>query len=52
MQTIEADPDSHQVQISLYPASFSRKVAGAGYGPGLATDTMRAGFWYRFDMAA
>jgi len=33
VQTIKADPDSSQVQIGLYPALVSRKIAGAGFEP-------------------
>lgn len=33
VQKIKAEPDHHQVQISLYPALFSRKIAGGGFEP-------------------
>jgi DNA invertase Pin-like site-specific DNA recombinase len=33
VQKIEADPDQETVQISLYPALFSRNVAGVGFEP-------------------
>ncbi len=33
VEKIKADPDIHSVLISLYPALFSRKVAGGGFEP-------------------
>jgi DNA invertase Pin-like site-specific DNA recombinase len=33
VQRIKADPDAGSVQIGLYPALFSRKVAGGGFEP-------------------
>ena len=33
VQKIKAEPDSQQVVINLYPALFSRVVAGAGFEP-------------------
>jgi len=33
VQKIEADPDQETVHISLYPALFSRNVAGVGFEP-------------------
>lgn len=33
VQRIKADPEQHTVQISLYPALFSREIAGAGLEP-------------------
>ncbi len=33
VQKIKADPDQGKVQISLYPALFSRVVAGVGFEP-------------------
>jgi hypothetical protein len=33
VQTIKADPDRSTVEISLYPALFSLKIAGVGFEP-------------------
>ncbi len=33
VQKIEADPDSSTIRINLYPAVFSRVIAGAGFEP-------------------
>ncbi len=33
VQKIKADPDTHSVQISLYPSLFNQKVAGGGFEP-------------------
>jgi len=33
VQKIKAEPDHQSVQISLYPAIFTREVAGVGFEP-------------------